>query len=595
MPGLSLVYNSERRRAAADALAAAQAATVHDERYVTRVLSGDDGHVLCFSGYAEYPIGSFDLGKYIAHVEGRILGADEATVAARLAELPDLMIGDRQRELAEWLVATNGDFVIYVLDRPGGPIGIVNDVLGRLPLYWRQAVEGFFLSRDLRFIAKLMPRVRFDRMAIAQHLLVGYPVAGRTLLEGVARLDGATFIRFDRDTARLTPLRPLNLEPKTRASCSTAENGAVLAELFTLACARQSWLGHHNVVSLSGGFDSRAIAAGLHAAGVPFSCATFVDHAGNAAGDVQPAERLAKLFGSPWKLERLGPPRASDILKLLRMKSGMSSLGMSFLLPFLASVRDEWGPALQLSTGELGFTLLEPAAAVALRQARDLVDYLIAYGQRLPLEVVARLTMLDEADIVSELERVILAHPEPELEQKLAHFVFVERALRWQLEAEDRNRCYFWTTTPFSDNDFVRAAMNCPDDQKRLYGLYRAFLVALSPAAAAIEHAGIGTPITSERFGVDVKVAALLARDPSAAARLKSALAPPATYRPDSRVIRWMSTQITSCALLADVLAKPALEEMLMRCSEYSWDRLDLLFTVTAAIEDLGTGRSVLE
>lgn len=599
MPGLSFVYELRRDlESRTQSLIAAQEATLHDIRDVTRIVSRSDSHFLAFSGYPEYPITCHRFARYDVHLEGRLYGVDAATLEETLARLPALMTTDRPRQdLTEWLLDVDGDFVVYVFDRETGVICIVNDVLGRLPLYCWRTAESLVLSRDLRFIVKLMPNLRFDRMAIAQHLLLGFPVGGRTLVDEVERLDGATLIRVGarRQEWQVTKLHQFNFEPKPRAVHGTHDNAVELVGLLRHACAARSQSGSPKVISMSGGFDSRLIAGGFRAAGTAFSCATFVDHIGNAAADVVPAELVARLFGCPWKLVRLGPPCSSDVLKLLRRKSGMNPLAMSFLLPFLASVRDEWGPALWFSTGELGtFTLHEPAPNVVLARSRDVVDYLIAQSQKLPLDLVACLTMLEESEILAELERLVAGYPEQALGEKLVHFILIERTLRWQSEAEDRNRGYFWTITPFSSPRFFTAAMSCPNDQKRYYGLYREILLELSPAAAAIVHAGMGSAITSEEFRRDAKVAALLAHHPRRTVSLRDRCTPLPSYRSDSTVVRWLDQQLASCPLLFDSLARPVLADVVRRCSEYSWDRVDLLFTVTAAIEDLGTGQSLL-
>jgi asparagine synthase (glutamine-hydrolysing) len=290
---------------------------------------------------------------------------------------------------------------------------------------------------------------------------------------------------------------------------------------------------------------------------------------------------------------RLGPPQLGDVLKLLRMKSGMNPLGMSFLLPFLQRVGEQWGFDSSFTTGEFGtFTMPEPAPPVALNGLADLVRFLILQGRRLPLELVERLTMLDAADIRDEIRRHVSAYPESNLTQKLAHFVLYERAFKWHTEAEDRNRCFFWTTSPFIDLQFFRFAMSCPDVQKRYYRLYREFLLGLSADAAAIDHAGYGLPITSEKFELVAKAASFLSQQPRATAHLA---APSDTYSGESMVIRALSAQLDSCSLLDEYLARPLLQQIVRQPREYATDRIDLLFTVTSAIELLGTGRSVME
>ena len=600
MPGVSLFCDARARvDDRARAIATALASVLHDERYATRVLWRDNVHFLGFTGYPEYPLASHCLGDFVVHVEGQLYGRSRAAVEGRVGELTDLMTADgNDRKLAACLLDTDGDFVICLRHQTTGAVSILTDVLGRLPLYYHRTADTVVVSRELRFIAKVMRDLRFDRIALAQYLLTGHPLGSRTLIDGVQRLAGATLIRISGDgrDVRVVNLHRLDVERKSRADRTARENAQELAALFVQACTVRAMPEHPLVISMSGGFESRALAAGWHAAAVRFGCATFLDHAGQAAPDVPVAEKIAQLFASPWRLVRLDPPRRGNVLKLLRMKSGMNPLAMAFLLPFLERIRAEWGPALQLGTGQLGQTVtLNLVPPVSVARPRDMADYVIAQSQKLPLDLVARLTMLREADIVNELEALLHGYPERDLPQKLAHFALIERGLKWHSEGEDRDRCYVWSTTPFAAPRHFFAAMSCPDDQKRHYGLFREFLLRLSPGAAAIEHAGIGTAITSARFRIDATVLSLLAQRPDLGSGVTAARARRDAYRGDATVMRLLREQIASGSLLFEYLDRSTLEDIVQHCSEYSGDRIDLLFTITSVIEDLGCGRSVLE
>jgi asparagine synthase (glutamine-hydrolysing) len=329
---------------------------------------------------------------------------------------------------------------------------------------------------------------------------------------------------------------------------------------------------------------------------MPFRCATFLDHAGNAAPDVPIARQLAALFDVPWDCYRLGPPHPRDVVKLLRMKSGMNPLGMAFLLPFLEAVRKSAATPVQLITGEMGtFTLPDPRPARRFTGPRDLVDHVIIENHRLPLDDVASLTGIAAGDLVADLERHVLAYPENDCRQKYVHFRVCERAFNWHGEAEDRNRCYFWTTSPFYGSRFFRAAMGCPDEQKARYGLYRDFLHRLSPAAAGIPHAGLGVAISSRSFTTVSGIAALLGARPAAREALARRLGRADGYGPDTAVVRCLRRQLATCEALADYLSPAALARVVDASPRYTREQLDDLLTVTSIIEDLTTGATTLE
>lgn len=343
MPGFSFIYDSAGNVTRHEgAVVAALDALLHDQHYAVRLISKDDHHHLASTGYPEYPIESFHEGHVVIHVEGCVYGSTRESRAAKLRELASFVFDPDEdgTRVIEWLLGMDGEFVLFLLDTKSGDVVVLNDLFGRLPLYWYRTDDTLVVTRELRFAARLMERLRFNRMAIAQYLLIGYPVGERTLLDGVNRMAPAARIRIGgRDPSiRVDRLHRPNYEVKRRASAGREGNASELVRLFCDACAARGVTEVQHVLSLSGGFDSRAVAAGFQQAGVRFRAVTYLDHVGNAAADVPVARRVAALFGVPWELFTLAAPTRRDVLKLLRLKNGMNPLGMSFLLPFLEDV-----------------------------------------------------------------------------------------------------------------------------------------------------------------------------------------------------------------------------------------------------------------
>ena len=172
---------------------------------------------------------------------------------------------------------TDGDFVALLYHKETRDIVIVNDIFGRLPLYCYQTTDKLIVSRELRFIAHVMDRKRFDRMAVAQQLLIGYPLGKRTLLENIDRLPPATCIRIStaRSRIHIAQVCRFSCESKSDGHASVKENARELTALFSRSCAARAVPIAQNVISLSGGFDSRAIAACFHKLGIPFRSRNF--------------------------------------------------------------------------------------------------------------------------------------------------------------------------------------------------------------------------------------------------------------------------------------------------------------------------------
>ena len=278
------------------------------------------------------------------------------------------------------------------------------------------------------------------------------------------------------------------------------------------------------------------------------------------------------------------------------MKNGLNPLYLSFLLAFLGQLRRSWGSDVVFVSGEIGDRVLpDRRPSVDFAGIEELVDHLISQDPKFSLRTVSALTALEPADILAELRDHVSSYPERDSIQKYIHFVTYERIFKWLTEGEDRNRCFLWSATPYSGFEFFDSAMRCPDEQKSYYGLYREFLLQLSPAAAAIEHAGTGAAVTSDRFKTVRKALAFLQDDPDLRRRLQTVMGPPQGYDRDPTTIACLREQAAHCDAIFEYLSAPVLSNIVDRHMYYTKESIDLLFTITATIEERLTGKSVLE
>ncbi len=601
MPGMSFIYDLRSGlRCDQAAILRAMESLIHDERYERHEWLNDDVCYLGHTAYREYPIDSFEIGDVVIYLEGRLYGKHPTTDDTTLRELADagFATDGAQSRMVEWLRKTDGDFVAFMVHKKSREIVIVNDILGRLPLYCYQTTHKLIVSRELRFIAHLMEHKRFDKMALAQHLLIGYPLGKRTLLENVERIPPATCIRISttRSQIHVDQLYRFNCQCKDAGETSLKDNAHELVRLFSESCAARAMPGAQNVISLSGGFDSRAIAACFHKVGIHFRAATFLDPNRRAESDVAIAQQVASLFDAEWELLPLDHPAPRDTLKLLRMKTGMNPLYMSFLLPFLDQIRTSWGSDLVFISGEIGDRVLpDRRPSNNFEGVEEAVDFIMKQELKFPLDIVGALTGLKPIDIVDELQHHVSSYPEEDWAQKYVHFATYERVFKWLCEGEDRNRSYFWNATPYSGIEFFNFAMRCPDEQKSYYGLYREFLLELSATAAAIEHAGTGAAITSDRFKTARKALKFLQERSDLRQQLQTVIAPSQGHDYDAMTLACLRQQMRDGDAIFEYLSPAPLKTIVDQYKNYTKEAIDLLFTITAPIEDLLTSKSVLE
>ena len=222
------------------------------------------------------------------------------------------------------------------------------------------------------------------------------------------------------------------------------KNANDLVSLFSDACKNRADSGNKNIISLSGGFDSRSVAACFHINKIPFSAVTFVEPNKNHSSDAEIAKQLAYVFDFDLKTYHLTPPQGKDLLTLIRIKNGLNFLRMSFILSFFDKIKEIHGSTINYFTGDGGDKLLpDIRPPKKLKDLEDLVSYIISRNSIFSIRDVAAVTKIPETEIIDELRHHVSSYPENEVNQKYVHFLIYERAFKWLFEGEDRNRFYF--------------------------------------------------------------------------------------------------------------------------------------------------------
>jgi asparagine synthase (glutamine-hydrolysing) len=273
------------------------------------------------------------------------------------------------------------------------------------------------------------------------------------------------------------------------------------------------------------------------------------------------------------------------------MKGGLNYLGMAFIVPFLAEIRETLGAGVAYWTGDGGNRLQmdhRPTGNVNTLEA--LANYIIRNHQVLPLSTVAALTGVDEREMQQAVEELLASFPEKEVDQKYMRFHILEKMGRWNFEGEDRNRIYFWSVAPFLSVQFFRYLMNCPEEQKKRHALYKAFFKKLSTDAMQIDNANWGFSLNSKKYLFMMLLRTCVLDRISAALKTKIKAKLRGSDTDQYRSI--LHLQLGGCDLIKDHIAPEALASAIKNCSQ---KELATLVTITSVIEELECGRSSFE
>ncbi|WP_164932840.1 asparagine synthase-related protein [Halorubrum amylolyticum] len=472
----------------------------HLSTYAHETVSADHEHFLGYTYYLGYPVFTLETEECIVYFEGYCYDDDD--VRERLRSLVPALFDPTADDVTQFIRRTDGEFLVVGIDRQSGRVAVVNDAFGRLPVYCDDHANGLVLSREPRFVIDNGESDEFDRMGLAQSLLFGYTLGDRTLWEGVERLVGGTHIVVggDGETER-TRHYEFDFSEKQHADKSVAENAQNLAALFTDACDRRTRQGRRTLLSLSGGLDSRAVAGGFQARDISFVAATFMHDDGRTSDDVEIARQVADAAELNWKTYTLESFGETEVNQLLRMKEGLNPVQMGFIIQFFERLLEEHGHRTTYVTGDGGDKAipdLTPSANIG--SLGEFISYVCSKNAIFKPTTVKELTGVEEQALREEIAAVISTYPESEWNDLYVHFLVAERGRNWLFEGEDRNRGYFWSTSPFYGLQFFEYAMNVPASQKSGYHLYRLFLNELWPAATEIEHADFGYALDSPMY-----------------------------------------------------------------------------------------------
>jgi len=590
MPGLSLAGGTST---GADAFADRLESLCYFDRYQSELIdSSVDAHI-GYTRYPSYPIVTVRGDSLRVVLEGRIYNRDLSE--RDLVDLGAAVAAEERSGLGEWLRETDGDFVLYVLDERRDRATVLNDLFGRLPMYYLDSGDGYRVSREIRFLLSDRDRVEVDRVGLAQTLLFGYLLGNRTHWQGVEKLPPASVLRAGDGEVTVERLHEFDFGSKRHSDRSVEHNARELAELFVDATRARSG-GYPDVVSLSGGHDSRAVAAAFGTEGLPCRTATFARATGDASRDVRIAERVAQSLEIPWDRFEVPPPTTDRAQTLLEIKAGLNHVGMGFILPFFEQLLDAHGPGLTYFTGDGGDkTLPDLSPPRRFSSFEEFVDYVIAKNSVFSVDRAAELAGVTPERLRGSVREVVDSYPETGSADRYVHFLTHERGFNWLFEGEDRNRYYFWSTSPFYSTAFYRYAMNVPDDQKANSRLYQEFFSSLWPPALGFKDADFATPMGSVRYRFVQETRNLLARYPALEDAVRTVYRGELDSSEDSDLQRLLQEQLDTAESSNPVIASA--RTSVARDGELSGSRhaLFTLLTMLGSVESVASGENVFE
>jgi asparagine synthase (glutamine-hydrolysing) len=495
MPGIVVAAGPH----AADALAAMARERYVQQSFAAQAASG--GLLAGASAYETYPLAVAKAAGCTAVLEGAAHAEQPAQVERMLVDLAQAFAGDPAAARAQaetWAARTDGDFVLLVVKDDGSQALVVNDRLGRLPLYVAARGNSAAIAREIKAVRAACGAGDVDRHALAQMLLFTFPLGVRTLHAHISRLPEASSARID-GGGRVDVRSYFHWDLEALEAGGVAPDAAELAERFAESTAAiVDWAcGRNIVLGLSGGLDSRAVAAALSRSKTSYSAVTFTSRRKKAAEETEASERIARALGIPWEALVLAPPTWEDERAMAVMRDGTSNVALSFLAEYFELLSQRFGPGTIHFTGDGGDRALPDLRAEVRVTDRDgFLEYRLANALWTVAEAAA-LVCLPRDEVVEAIRSHFASYPERDASFHNARFMISDWAMNRLFCGEDRNRSFLWSATPFYAQSFFEAAMRAPARRKRYYALYADVLRALDPRVVKIAKSNWGHPVDS--------------------------------------------------------------------------------------------------
>lgn len=202
-----------------------------------------------------------------------------------------------QRDGIALLSKVRGAFSIAIWDEPSRTLQLITDPYGLRSLYYtRRGNLLAFGSRVRSVLAALSRRPDIDQDGLADFMLLGMPMGHRTLFQGIELVPAGAVLTLHEGSVRVERYEEVTYARSESSPSTLREATEQLYEAFLEAAAEQMGTGHAFNVPLSGGLDSRIVAA----LACRFSDRVSTHTMGDAeSADLMIAPQVARCLGLP--------------------------------------------------------------------------------------------------------------------------------------------------------------------------------------------------------------------------------------------------------------------------------------------------------
>ncbi|MBN2423849.1 MAG: hypothetical protein JXR46_06785 [Calditrichaceae bacterium] len=234
---------------------------------------------------------------------------------------------------------TDGAFLIVILEQKPFKIHIINDIFGAFPLNYFHNDNSIVFSSQIYPIVKTIKNLKISEIGLTEYLTLGFPLNGRTVIDGIKRLWPGSILVISENTIRETQY----FEPHFHAKkWKTRQLRKEIVDRFENAFSIRYKNDENLITALSGGFDTRVLWAYL--LNKQIKCAAY-SHGSDESTDLNIARSISANYDIPiidFTLEKdIFKQFNTHLYTLINMGDGYIQPENFFMLPAYKILADK--------------------------------------------------------------------------------------------------------------------------------------------------------------------------------------------------------------------------------------------------------------
>jgi len=388
--------------------------------------------------------------------------------AVDIRDIAQCINNGNKEELGIKIKEIDGDFVIIHYNQSTGLITILNDNLGKLPVYiYRGEFEEIIITREIEYLHKSNLTLSTNRNSAAIQLLFGHHFGVSTCWNEIEKMapNSCVQININSKSIEQTDFFEMNFNFSNHIKEKLVEE--ISLELKNSIERRISKTLTPSI-SLSGGLDSRLIAGYSNELQLKTPYTTYLVNDFQNSIDVSSAKEIRTKTGgiNDHHFYKIEEPSFDDKNELFNIKRGLNPINMSLLVSYLKWLKEK---DLSTITGDGGdYFISDISSLTKIYTKRQLIKYLIKFRGISSLKTVSSITGLREEKIFQIVEKQIDSYPVSSIKEKHAYFLCKERYINWNIEGEDRNRFFTWSTSPYNSPKLIKLSLEYPMHKKNM-------------------------------------------------------------------------------------------------------------------------------